>query len=144
MFLLLVSIFHTTTGWGHRGFTHSLFFALLIAPILATLLTKLVPQKDRFSGIYPRIALLCFLSVASHGFLDALTDAGLGVAFLIPFSTERYFLPWRPLVTPAISPLSFFSLRSLPIMISEFLVVWLPILGFWALVGWLRRRAVQQ
>ena len=40
---------------------------------------------------------------ASHGFFDAMTDGGLGIAFFAPFTNTRYFLPWRPI---PVAPLS--------------------------------------
>ena len=41
------------------------------------------------------MGLYLFLSTASHGVLDALTDGGLGVAFFSPFDQTRYFFPFR-------------------------------------------------
>ena len=43
------------------------------------------------------LVFLLFVAMASHGVLDALTDGGRGVGFLIPFSSERFFFPWRPI-----------------------------------------------
>jgi inner membrane protein len=66
------------------------------------------------------------ISCASHGLLDALTDGGLGVAFLSPLSNHRYFLPWHPI---AVSPLDvdlIFSAWGLRVLRSEVLCVWLP------------------
>ncbi len=57
---------------GHRGFTHSLLFAAILA-IAATLLL--------LDGDAHNLFLLWayfFLAIASHGFLDAMTDGGLG------------------------------------------------------------------
>ncbi len=125
---------------GHRGFSHSFLFAALVAPLLANLLVKSVPAPERTPSTVLRLSFLAFLAVASHGLLDALTDAGLGVGFFIPFSLDRFFFPWRPLITPAISPLAFFSARSFPILIREGLLVWLSALGFWAGLGWWRSR----
>jgi inner membrane protein len=104
---------------GHRGFTHSLLFAALVAPALASL-----------SGVRPHPAIrpylivcwLGFLAVASHGVLDAFTDAGLGVGFLLPFSDERFFFPWRPIMTSPIGP-AFFSVHGLAILKNE--AVWI-------------------
>ncbi len=39
----------------------------------------------------------------THPLLDMLTDGGSGVMVLFPFSTERFFFPWRPI---RVSPLS--------------------------------------
>ena len=91
---------------GHRGFFHSPFFAL----ILGTLVTAIVFRKTRtFSRAWWSL-LAYFAAVgASHGVLDALTDGGLGVAFLSPFSNARYFFPWTPIVVAPISVVRFFS-----------------------------------
>ena len=73
--------------WGHRGFTHSLLFAV----ILASLITILFRDKTGI-GRLPLFTFL-FLATASHGVLDAMTNGGLGVAFFSPFNNGRYFLP---------------------------------------------------
>jgi inner membrane protein len=67
-----------------------------------------------------------FLATASHGFLDAMTDGGLGVAFFSPFSNKRYFLPWTPIRVSPIGAGRFFSSRGLDVLRTEFLWIWLP------------------
>jgi len=74
--------------WGHRGMTHSLFFACVIGT-LAGLIGPIL------SISYRRFAAISILLLASHGLLDAMTTGGLGVEFFWPLSTERFFLPWR-------------------------------------------------
>lgn len=100
--------------FGHRGFTHSIVFALLFSS-LATLLVR---------GRWKTFAFL-FLCTMSHGVLDALTNGGLGIAFFSPFSNERYFFPWTPI---RVSPLGagFFSERGMATLGSELLWVWAP------------------
>ena len=100
--------------FGHRGFTHSIAFALLFA-LIATLIVR---------GRFGTFAFL-FLCTTSHGVLDALTDGGLGIAFFSPFSNERYFFPWTPI---RVSPLGagFFSERGLATLGSELVWVWVP------------------
>ncbi|HMA12574.1 MAG TPA: metal-dependent hydrolase, partial [Steroidobacteraceae bacterium] len=73
---------------GHRGFTHSLPFAV----VMAGAGTLLAPA----AGAQPALAF-CVLaaSAASHGLLDGMTNGGLGIAFFSPFSSRRHFLPWR-------------------------------------------------
>ena len=81
---------------GHRGFTHSLCFAVLAGLVAARLLKGL-------TGFRPLpLALLLAAVTASHGLLDAMTDGGLGIAFFCPFDNTRYFLPWDPI---PVSPL---------------------------------------
>lgn len=98
--------------FGHRGFSHSIVFALAFA-LLATVILR---------GRVATFAFL-FLCTMSHGVLDALTDGGLGIAFFSPFSNERYFFPWTPI---RVSPLGvgFFSARGLETLWSEVVWVW--------------------
>jgi inner membrane protein len=113
---------------GHRGFTHSLAFALLLGSAAALLLRSALRAEAR--PLAPTLALLV-LATASHGMLDALTDGGLGVAFFSPFDSTRYFLPWRPI---AVSPLGvgrFFSGRGLAVVQSEAIWIGLPSLALW-------------
>jgi inner membrane protein len=91
---------------GHRGFTHSLLFALLIA-VLVTVAA--FPAVTRFSKQWWLLIACFFVSTASHGVLDAMTDGGYGVAFFSPFSSARSFLPWRPLEVASIGVRGFFS-----------------------------------
>src|SRR4051812_6554488 len=71
--------------FGHRGATHSLLFAAAAGAAAALAVRK------------PRLIPWCVALVASHPLLDALTDGGLGVALLWPFSDARFFFPWRPI-----------------------------------------------
>jgi inner membrane protein len=77
--------------FGHRGATHSLVFALLAGMVAAVLLAR----DPRWP--FPRIAVIACLVAVSHPVLDAMTDGGLGVALLWPFSNARFFAPWRPI-----------------------------------------------
>ena len=86
--------------WGHRGLTHSLLAAAVVA-VGGTWLSQLARPAHRPPG--GRLAVLLFLATASHGLLDALTTGGLGVAFFSPWHPERYFFPLRPI---KVSPLS--------------------------------------
>ena len=70
--------------------------------------------------------LFFFLLTASHGLLDALTDGGLGIALLSPFTNERFFFPWTPIVVSPIGIRGFFSRWGLEVLKSELVWVWLP------------------
>jgi inner membrane protein len=105
--------------WGHRGMTHSLLFAALVAVCLA------VRLEDRTSA---RLAMLLFVITASHGFLDALTNGGLGVAFFSPFNPQRYFFPWRPILVSPIGAGGLFSVRAMRVLWSEIPWIWAPAL----------------
>jgi inner membrane protein len=63
----------------------------------------------------------------SHGLLDAMTDGGLGVALLWPWTPQRIFFPWRPIPVAPIG-LHLFSLRGLYVLgweVLVFLPVWM-------------------
>jgi inner membrane protein len=122
---------------GHRGFTHSLVFAALLASaIVAVGFRHGVPGMSHYS-----MWLFCFLATASHGLLDAMTDGGLGVAFFAPFNNHRYFLPWRPIRVSPIAVGRFFTGRGFVVLKSELIWIWLPaiVLMFVAL-AWRRNR----
>ena len=81
-----------------------------------------------------KLALVLFLVVASHGVLDAMTNGGLGVAFFSPVDTERYFLPWRPILVSPIGAARFFSTWGLRIMANEILWIWCPAVAVLVLI----------
>ncbi len=128
--------------FGHRGFTHSIFFALLVSLLLGAYLHRKAPRS---AAGFAKIFGLLFLSAASHPFLDAMTNGGEGIAFLSPFSNHRYFLPWRPILVSPLGISAFFSLRGLLVFASELLLVILPLglLLSWRLaLSWARQRKV--
>jgi inner membrane protein len=84
--------------------------------------------------------LYFFLATASHGFLDAVTNGGLGVAFFSPFDNTRYFLPWHPIAVSPISLTRFFSGRGTAVLQSEFIWIWIPV-GLLAVLKLVLRRA---
>lgn len=117
--------------FGHRGFTHSLPFSVLLAGV-ATLFAPAV-------GAQPwTVFWVLLVSAASHGQLDALTNGGLGIAFFSPFSNRRSFLPWRVIEVSPLHPAAFFSRRGLRVLGSEMRWVWGPC-GALALLGCLLR-----
>lgn len=111
--------------WGdplaHRGFTHSLTLAFALAGLGAILHRALQTR-----------ALVAFLflfgATASHGVLDAFTTGGSGIAFLWPWSNERYFAPAQVIAVSPIGISRFFSERGVRVLTSELLWVWLPCL----------------
>ncbi len=121
--------------WGHRGFTHSLLFAALLATLVVLLaFRRAIRDLGRFA-----LWAYFFLATASHGLLDGMTDGGLGVAFFSPFNNTRYFLPWAPIRVSPIGISRFFSHRGLAVIESELLWIWLPA-ALLILVAWLIRR----
>ena len=119
--------------WGHRGITHSLLFAALVAICLAVRLQEGAQQRAM-------LALLLFVITASHGVLDALTNGGLGVAFFSPFDTRRYFFPWRPILVSPIGMSGLWSARAMRVLWSEIPWIWAPALMVSATIWGLRAR----
>ena len=122
---------------GHRGLSHSLCFAALLA-------AALLPLSRAGPGFSPRRAwLYLFLASASHGLLDMATDGGLGVALFAPFSAARMFFPFRPIAVSPLGVHAFFGARGAAVIASEALWVWLPAAAFAALSrathGWPNR-----
>jgi len=105
--------------FGHRGFTHSFFFAGLVALAVAGLLRSKVHGRDLL-----RVLVCIFAAIASHGILDAFTNGGLGVAFFAPFDQERYFFPVRPIMVSPIGLTAFLTKRGLSVLASEMARVW--------------------
>ena len=121
--------------WGHRGFTHSLLFAALTASTVVLIgFRQITPGLGRLP-----LWVYFFLATASHGFLDAMTDGGLGVAFFAPFDEHRFFLPWTPIRVSPIGVGRFFSERELAVIQSELLWIWFPT-AFLAVSAWIFRR----
>jgi inner membrane protein len=112
--------------WGHRGMTHSLFFAALLGWLVVDIFFR---DERRFSRAWWLLWTCFFLVTASHGILDAMTNGGLGVAFFAPFDNSRYFFPWRPVLVSPIWVDRFFGERAYLIIVSEFLWIWIPALA---------------
>jgi inner membrane protein len=125
---------HYGDFWGHRGFTHSLIFAAILAGVFAIAIARARSEIHRL-----RLFFYLFLVTASHGLLDAMTNGGLGVAFFSPVDNRRYFLPWRPILVSPIGMARFFSARGVAILESEILWIWVPAFVFVLLAMTLRR-----
>lgn len=107
--------------FGHRGFTHSIVFALAIG----FLCTGLAPKLE----CRPRVVFwTMFLSVLSHPLLDSFTNGGLGVAWFWPFSDARFFMPWQPIEVSPIGIRGFLSSRGAQVIGSELVWVIAPLL----------------
>lgn len=108
---------------GHRGLSHSLFFALILG---ITVSTAAFRENKMFSKAWWSLSLYFAVVTASHGLLDALTSGGLGIAFFSPFDRRRFFFPWRPILVSPIEISLFFSKWGLHVILSEILWVWVP------------------
>ena len=113
-------------AFGHRGASHSIVFALVLAVIAAALHRPLRARRLQS-------AAWIFACAISHPLLDAFTSGGLGVALLWPWTEQRFFAPWRPIL---VSPFAngFFSARGMATLGSELRWVWLPL--FAVVVSW--------
>jgi inner membrane protein len=100
---------------GHRGATHSLVVALVVAlAAYAFAERRGLPAR--------RTAILTGLVAVSHGLLDTMTfGGGLGCALLWPFSDHRF---WAPLRFIPVSPIGarLLSARGLYVMVVELLI----------------------
>jgi inner membrane protein len=76
----------------HRGITHSLLFAFIVAALATVLVFR---GHGRWTFVVLSVALL------SHSVLDAFSSYSVGLAFFAPFSDERYRFGWTPLGDPA-------------------------------------------
>ncbi|MGH8028592.1 MAG: metal-dependent hydrolase [Arenimonas sp.] len=122
----------------HRGPTHSLAFAAIVAVSLAVL------GRAAWRNISPTsAAFFLFACLGSHGLLDMATDGGPGIALLWPLSDAQLFLPWRPIEVSPLDAGRFFGPRGLHVLASEFFWLWLPALAIAAAGCWRRARRAQ-
>jgi len=103
--------------FGHRGFSHSILFALLWAILMMAVFGK----QNKILWF-----LVIFLSTASHGLLDAMTSGGRGVGFLIPINNHRFFFPFREIKVSPIGIKDFFSEWGFQVILSELKYIFLP------------------
>ncbi|MGS1318014.1 metal-dependent hydrolase [Stenotrophomonas geniculata] len=147
-------------AFGHRGASHSLLFACVLAALAAVWACfgsgrpwsaphssgsrrpwsavsrqpRLAPtQRGPTLASTVQAAVFVFICAASHPLLDAMTSGGLGVALAWPWSEQRFFAPWRPIRVSPFAP-QFFSARGIATLLSELRWVWLPLAG--AVVAW--------
>jgi inner membrane protein len=121
---------------GHRGFTHSLSFALAAALIAAALTFR------RFRMNFWALLAIFFLITASHGFLDACTNGGEKIPFFWPLSQAR-FGRWGPIQVCDIG-FEFPDPGTSRAIRTELLWVWLPMLVVLGIAGLFRRYALKQ
>ena len=124
--------------FGHRGFSHSILCAGLVATGLVAAVRLYRPAV---AGAM-RLWWYFFVSTLSHGLLDAMTNGGRGVAFFAPVSERRYHFAFRPIEVSPIGVREFFTDRGAAIMANELVWIWLPCLLAAGAALWLRRRSV--
>lgn len=118
--------------FGHRGFSHSLVFAALAAAAGGLFLCW---SGSTFRGSF----WFLFAAVASHSILDACTTGGLGIAFLWPWSNERYFAPLQFIQVSPLGISRFLSQKGAAVLRSEFFWVWLPCISIATMTMFFRR-----
>jgi inner membrane protein len=120
---------------GHRGFSHSILFALIMAGLALLLFlcgNSQTVRSFRLNG--KRYYLVFFFIMLSHSLFDALTTGGHGVGFFIPYSEKRYFFPWRPILVSPLGIQRFFTHRGLEIILNVTYWIGLPSVIMVALV----------
>jgi inner membrane protein len=131
-----LSVTSNNSIWGHRGFTHSLAFAVglgLAATMLAGWYLRL--------GFWRSAALFSAIA-ASHALLDLFTTAGNGIALWWPMSDARA----GPLGPIPVADLGFDwpnPMRS-PAIRKELLWVWLPLAAAVFVIMLWRRALIQR
>ncbi len=105
--------------WGHRGWTHSFVFALLLGTLAAWLFYR--KEKDWW-----KMAVWFVLATASHPLLDMMTTGGMGCALWWPINDERLFFPFRPILVSPLEVRSFIGRYGLRVLLSELIWVGIP------------------
>lgn len=111
--------------YGHRGFTHSIFFAVVFAVLITFLFFSGHKHNNKKRVL---LFLLFFLCTLSHGILDGMTDGGLGVEYFYPFDTDRYFFPFTPIKVSPLGVARFFSRYGWSVIKSEMIWTGIPML----------------
>jgi inner membrane protein len=78
----------------HRGFTHSLLFAPVLALVCAAVFHPFVRSRLRFG----KSVLVCFLALVAHALLDAATSYGTNLWW--PLSDARVGWSWIAVIDP--------------------------------------------
>ena len=118
---------------GHRGLSHSLLFAAIIAAIITAFFARQIKICATAVWFY------LFICTTSHGMLDALTNGGLGIAFLSPFSNERYFFSFRPIEVSTLNIRTFFESQGASVLANEFITIW-PVCLIVLMLGYIWRK----
>jgi len=122
--------------FGHRGFTHSFFFAILSSILMVLIF---YPKRKLFESEGKKLIAYFIFCSASHPILDAMTTGGMGVAFFSPFSNTRHFLPWRMIEVSPLSVKTFFTKWGLEVIQSELLWIGIPALVIYCIATRLGR-----
>jgi inner membrane protein len=114
--------------FGHRGASHSIVAALALGVLAGFLGAWQARRADRAWHRGMKVALVGALVALTHGPLDAMTDGGRGIALLWPFTSERFFFPWRPI---PVAPIGIHFLSREGLRVARFeLLAFAPLLLF--------------
>jgi inner membrane protein len=102
--------------FGHRGLTHSLVWAGMLAVLGAFAL----------GGRWRHTFLVLFAAGASHGLIDTFTQ-GEHVALFSPLSLQRFALAWRPVPTSPLGVPEFLSGWGVLVVLNELMLVVAPV-----------------
>jgi len=115
---------------GHRGFTHSIFFAFFISLSVCLIFFREFNFKEkRFYFLFINF----FLIGLTHPILDALTSKYYGVALLSPFSNYRFAWPWSP-INDNIGEVGFFNYYGIffwQVLMIEVTIIFLSLFCLW-------------
>ena len=112
--------------FGHRGISHSIFFALLIGFVVYFLFFR----KENLSRSKSLIIFIYFSFITmSHGLLDMLTDATHGIPFFAPLDNTRYFFPYRPINAPSLDVEYFLREQLLEVLVGEVILISISVVG---------------
>lgn len=111
-------MFHVphTADLGHRGLTHSILFALVVA-LSGTLLAARLHASRRIA------TTVLFLATLSHALADMLTNGGKGMMLFWPLDRERFAFAVRPIEVAHVGLQDLWSGRIWSVLLSE--TVWL-------------------
>ena len=109
--------------FGHRGFFHSPFFAVLLSIFIVFIFYR---KEVTFSKQWWKYVLYFFILTSTHGLFDALTNGGYGIALLSPITNNRFFFPWTPIEVSPLGIKGFLSQRGLAVLTNELLLIWAP------------------
>ncbi|MEO8199236.1 MAG: metal-dependent hydrolase [Gemmatimonadota bacterium] len=122
---LTTALFGVPRGTGspldHRGFTHSVFFALAIGGIVGALV-KGSPMRRYFTGLW------AFVALASHGLLDTMSRLGNGPMLFWPFSNAFYEFPLRP-IPGVLTAQHYLTVQAIPTLVVE-TMLFLPFIAY--------------
>ncbi len=120
--------------FGHRGFTHSLLFALGGADTLrAGRPTMVQGQPDALLAVFNRVAAVAQPAGFDHHRREK-ASAGCG-----PRSDERFFAPWQVIKVAPFALSRYATPYGHEVIISELLWVWLPGMVLMGMLWWRKR-----